>query len=182
MGAIQTKEEFKAFVAEIQSDPVYRAPWAFGIGIAYLNDFGDVARVDFPFPNRGKNDGAAAVFAYVLGHKNGTATYSFTDEHWQQAKDCFNPFWEDGQVHGNIDALREVFRLHQDRQKPSGSARNGPAMMCVVFIGDPDDGIQSTPDSSLRLHLLNLELASPDTINLYAHIRAGFVPARGTWP
>lgn len=160
---INTSDEFKSFVKEVESLDGYRRPLAFGIGIAQLCGRGNILDTFFPFPNFNCNFGSAAVFAYVVGHRAGTASYLLEGLDQHRILQHFKPFLDDGKRHGNIDAVRDLFSAREGFQKK----HTGRAIV-VSFIDEPehDPGPKTVSDAYLRLHLLSHRLVQPNGIKL----------------
>lgn len=161
---ITTPEDFGNFVKEVEARDGYRRPMAFGIGIAHVNNAGNVIDTFFPFPNYQSNFGTAAVFADVIGHKSGTASYPLVDhEDKEKILQRFWPFLNDGKRHGNIDAVRDLFAALEGFNK-----KHAGKVIVVSFIDQPehDPGPQTVSDAYLRLHLLSHRLVEPNGINL----------------
>lgn len=161
---ITTPEDFGDFVKEFGELEGYRAPMAFGIGIAHTSEAGDVLDTFFPFPNYMSNIGSAAVLAKVVGHLSGTQTYLVSSDQCDEILGYFAPFESDGKRHGNIDAIKAVFDVLDGFKKKHDDGK----MIVVTFIDQPehDEGPQTVSDAYLRLHLLSHRLVKPNEINL----------------
>lgn len=162
--AIETPEDFAVEVARIEASDGYRRPLAFGIGIAHVSEAGNILDTFFPFPNLKNNFGSAAVFAAVVGHSPGTASYVLDPtQHKDQILKYFTPFLSDSYRHGNIGAVRDLFAaLEGFEGKHSGK------VVVISFIDQPehDPGPWTVSDAYLRLHLLSHRLVKPNEINL----------------
>lgn len=161
MEKIETVDDFKAFVENVESQKGYRHPLAFGIGIATLDSDENLLDTFFPVPNFKSNYGTAAVFAHVLGHLNGTSSYEVSFDNLDEILQYFTPFENDGKQHDNIEAIKSLrSALHE----------LGGIGKCVVvsFITQDalEPGPQDVPDAYLRLHLLSHRLVKPHGINL----------------
>lgn len=160
---ITTTDEFKTFVQEVEARSGYRRPLAFGIGIAHVSAAGTVLDTFFPFPNYQCNFGTAAVFADVVGHGGGTASYILTPSQTESVLGYFWPFEKDGKHHGNIDAVRSLRTALDGFEE-----RHDGKRLAVSFIDQPehDPGPQTVSDAYLRLHLLSHRLVKPNGIKL----------------
>ena len=161
---IQTAEDFGNFVKTFGEQLGYRAPMAFGIGIAHLNSKGEMLDAFFPFPNYDSNTGSAAVMADVVGHLAGTATYRCTLEQLEKMVTYFRPFENDGKRHGNIDAIKAILKTVRVCEEKHGAIR--AAVVSFIDSAEHDPGPQNVGDAYLRLHLLSHRLVKPNTINL----------------
>ncbi len=161
---IKTADDFRNFVEGFGKQEGYRAPMAFGIGIAHTSEAGDILDTFFPFPNYMSNLGSAAVLAKVVGHLAGTQTYLVSSDQRDEILGYFAPFEGDGKRHGNIDAIKAVFEARKGFEQKHGSGK----MIVVSFIDQPehDEGPQTVSDAYLRLHLLSHRLVKPNGINL----------------
>lgn len=161
---IKTVDDFRNFVEAFSVLEGYRAPMAFGIGIAHVSHAGDLLDTFFPFPNYMSNVGSAAVFAKVVGHLAGTKTYLVGSAQRDEMLAYFAPFEGDGKHHGNIDAIRAVFDALESFEQKHGSGKVG----VVSFIDQQeyDGGPQTVSDTYLRLHLLSHRHVKPHEINL----------------
>jgi len=160
---IASQEDFDNFVKEVEGRDGYRRPLAFGIGLAHTSEAGNFLDTFFPFPNHNQNFGTAAVFADVLGHVAGTATFQLTIDHKDAILERFTPFLNDGKRHNNIDAVRDLFgALERFEQKHAGK------VVVISFIDQSqhDPGPQTVSDAYLRLHLLSHRQVKPNEIKL----------------
>lgn len=161
---IKTAEGFRNFVEVFGKQEGYRAPMAFGIGIAHTSEAGDILDTFFPFPNYKSNLGSAAVLAKVVGHLSGTQTYPVSDDQRDEILGYFAPFENDDKRHDNIDAIKALFSVLTGFKQKHGDGK----MLVVSFIDQPehDEGPKTVPDAYLRLHLLSHRLVKPNEINL----------------
>jgi Tetrahydrodipicolinate N-succinyltransferase N-terminal len=163
MVGIKSVEDFNALVEEVEKRLGYRRPAAFGIGIASQKPkSGDLAYTYFPFPNYNKNFGTAAVFADMVGHLSGTATYPVTADLHDQLLRYFVPFDNDGKIHNNIIAIKSVLSQFENFIDEIGKG------VVITFIDQPefDLGAQTSSDACLRLQVARLGLIDGETINL----------------
>lgn len=161
IGELTTKEQFSTIVADIQNAPGYRRPAAFGIGIGTTDEEGNFLEVYYPFPNFEGNFGTAAILSDVLQWDGATGFRTVDLESLARILGYFAPFRNDGEKHGNIEALAVMNRalLHSPME---GRRRE----VVAAFIADPADRPVSVPDAYLRLHLLSHRLVLPNTINV----------------
>ncbi len=171
----RTVDEFRAAVAAIESQPGYRRPGAFAIGIAShaIGDWDHPGRsvpgakvLDtwYPVPNRDENHGSAAVLAHVTGHAGGSGTHALTLEQVERALAWFAPFAGDGKRHANVESLqmaRDILAA-----PPSTDPVAVPRTVVACFIGSLDDAPADAHDVYLRLHLLSARKVAPHGQNL----------------
>jgi 2,3,4,5-tetrahydropyridine-2,6-dicarboxylate N-succinyltransferase len=158
---VNSVADFSAHVAAIEARAGYQQPVAFAVGVATISPSGKVLDTAYSMVNRDENYGAAAVFADVVGHTSGTATYQLTGAQLGAVLDAFAPFAGDGKSHANIDAAstaRLVTAL------PPGV--NGTRVAVVAFIGSLDDKPIDAHDVYLRLHLLSHRKVMPHGVSL----------------
>ena len=162
---IKTADDFREFVESVESQPGYRRPLAFGIGIANVSDVDGFLDAFFPFPNFMANYGTAAVIASVAGHLSGTSTYCIGLPILTMIRKLFLPFKDDGLPHGNIDAIDAIFDVMMGFVHIRGINNK---LVVVSFIDQPefDQGPVSVCDAYLRLHLLSHRLVKPNGIKL----------------
>ena len=153
-------EDFKALVEEIEKGGDYIRPQAFGIGLAHLDSQGNTLDTYFPYPNFESNYGSAAIFAKVVGHTNGTASYDVSNTQAGEILKHFAAFENDGKKHHNIDAIKNLRKSAQKNKKTQ--------KLIVSFIApsSQDEGPKDVSDAYLRLHLLSHRLVKPHGINL----------------
>ncbi len=156
-----TVEEFAAHVAVIQARPGFQKPAAFAVGVATVSPSGKVLDTSYPTVNWEENHRSAAVFADVVGHTAGTATYRLTDSQLYDILATFSPFNGDGKVHANIDATRAARTM---AKLPVGLS--GTRVPVVAFIGDLNDKPVDAHDVYLRLHLLSHRRVMPHGVSL----------------
>jgi len=177
---VESVEQFAKRVEEIESQPGYKRPAAFGIGLATyaivdLDAPGtiapDAAVLDtwYPAPNLDEKFGTAAVLAALVGHKAGSASYVLDRESVAAARDTFAPFASDGKSHPNLIALRQ-FAGALDRlaaalaryEKGEASLDEVlPQRVVVCFVGALEDKPVDAHDAYLRLHLLSSRKVAP---------------------
>lgn len=152
-------QDFNEVVAEIEANPGYKRPVAFGIGIGRTDKKGNFLEVFYPCPNFQNNFGTAAIMAHVLGW-DGEAGFRIVElSQIQEILSYFEPFKDDGKEHKNIDALHDM-RSAMHRGGTSHSR------VVVAFIDTIDSAPLTVPDAYLRLHLLSHRLTTPNTINV----------------
>lgn len=169
-------DAFKALVTRIESQPDYRRPEAFAVGIASFSmagldkpgvvaSPGKILDTWFPLVNLNENFGTAAVLASLTGYRNGSKSYYFNQEQIEEALEHFAPFINDGKRHANIDALNDLREFLRAGNKNS-SGVVVPRMVTVSFIGEIAAKPVDAHDVYLRLHLLSSRKVKPHGLNL----------------
>jgi len=180
-----TAQDFQALVDEIEAQEGYRRPAAFGLGVATfaIADLehptavaDDAPALDtwFPALNLDENFGTAAIFARIVGHRGGTASYRIALPQLRDALEAFAPFFGDGQRHDNLVALQGIIALLERRLRAVAAYGRGethlgavlPRCAVVSFIGDLRDPPRDVHDAYLRLHLLSARRIKPHGCNL----------------
>lgn len=160
MSAINTLDDFNSLVSNFEKTSGYEKPLAFGIGIATVDSENNLLDTFFPFPNYNNNFSACAILAHMLGYKNGTASYRVSIHQLKEALEFFKPFEDDGKVHANIDALKNISSI------VAAGITNKTAVVTFIACNDQDSGPMEVPDAYLRLHLLSHRLVKPHGIKL----------------
>jgi 2,3,4,5-tetrahydropyridine-2,6-dicarboxylate N-succinyltransferase len=169
-------DDFKALVTRIESQPDYRRPEAFAIGIASFSmagldkpgvvaSPGKILDTWFPVVNLGENFGSAAVLASLTGYRHGSKSYYLNQEQVEEALEHFAPFLNDGKRHANIDALNDLREFLRAGNK-SATGVVVPRMVTVTFIGEIAAKPVDAHDVYLRLHLLSSRKVKPHGLNL----------------
>jgi 2,3,4,5-tetrahydropyridine-2-carboxylate N-succinyltransferase len=160
---IETAADFGAAVKQFEEQPGYVRPAAFAVGIARYSDDpargGKVLDTYFPVVNLQENYGSAAVLAKVVGHTAGSRTYVLDPEQVQEALGYFRPFFNDGQRHRNVEAMRALLDFAPERHIVPGVVVHQRAV--ATFIGDLQTAPVDTHDVYLRLHLLSYRKVKP---------------------
>jgi 2,3,4,5-tetrahydropyridine-2-carboxylate N-succinyltransferase len=177
---VETVEDFKKLVAEIEAGAGYAQPAAFGVGLATfaLGDLHKPAVVQdgtavldtwYPAPNCNENFGTAAILARVAGHTSGSKSYVLGEAQLEEALRAFKPFLADGKPHANIDALTQLLATLRNTAKLAARYAAGetsldrvlPRQVVVTFIGDLAQKPIDAHDAYLRLHLLSTRKVKP---------------------
>ncbi len=169
-------DAFKALVTRIESQPDYRRPEAFAVGIASFSmagldkpgvvaSPGKILDTWFPLVNLNENFGTAAVLASLTGYRNGSKSYYLNQEQVEEALEHFAPFMNDGKRHANIDALNDLREFLRAGNKNSTGVVV-PRMVTVTFIGEIAAKPTDAHDVYLRLHLLSSRKVKPHGLSL----------------
>ncbi len=161
MVQLQTVEDFKNLVQQIENSEGYQRPQAFGIGIATIDGNSNMLDCYFPYPNYESNYSSAAILAKVLGYLNTTCSFILNLEQLEEIISYFKPFEGDGKNHPNI----EILKVFEENIKNGLNERKS---IVVSFIAPfaADQGSEQVADAYLRLHLLSHRLVKPHGINL----------------
>lgn len=159
-----TKDEFNAYVEEIQSTSDYQAPAAFGLGyvVSRKATDGSWVPVDVHFfsVNCNNNHGSAAVLTSGL---DWTPAHSHTrtlfEDQVRQMLDVFAPFGSE-RGHANIDALVRCYEMR------TFTVRNIKYEPVAVMLPSLDAPVEGIADAYFRLHLLSHCLVQPHGVNL----------------
>ncbi|MDI2129748.1 hypothetical protein [Yinghuangia seranimata] len=123
--------------------PGWRAPAAFGVGIAAREPDDAHPEAVFPVVNVGKGPLPAVVMATVCGHSGGTASYELTRERLAEAIALAEPAEACTDVpHPNIKAWRGLLADLDE----AGDA----AFAVAVFVGDLADPVADGHDAAFR--------------------------------
>lgn len=169
-------DDFKALVTRIESQPDYRRPEAFAVGIASFSmagidkpgvvaSPGKILDTWFPLVNLNENFGTAAVLASLTGYRNGSKSYYLNQEQVEEALEHFAPFVNDGKRHANIDVLNDLREFLRGGNKGNAGVVV-PRMVTVTFIGEISAKPVDAHDVYLRLHLLSTRKVKPHGLNL----------------
>ena len=170
-------DDFKALVTRIESQPDYRRPEAFAVGIASFSmagldkpgvvaSPGRILDTWFPVVNSNENFGTAAVLASLTGYRNGSKSYYLNQEQIEEALEQFAPFFGDGKRHANIDALHDMREFLRAGNRPNAAGVVVPRLVTVTFIGETSAKPVDAHDVYLRLHLLSTRKMKPHSMNL----------------
>lgn len=148
---IDSQNDFRAVVTEIQSRDGYMPPQAFDIGLAHIGRSGNTLSVRFPHVNYSENPGSAAIFNEIASSGSGeNITYASLDhDQMDLLAIAFAPFDGEGN-HPNIDAIKAVTTMSR-----SIIPFDGHVEPILVFIYDLQNPPTSAADAYLRLHLLS---------------------------
>ena len=139
--------------------PGWRAPQAFGLGIATRTAGGRTLDTYYPFPNLDENVGFSAVMSDLLGVEP-SGTHDLSAEVLDTAIDLTAPVLAAGGSHPNAELLRTM----RDVVGPSttGTVR----VPVMTFIGAISEPPVDTSDVYLRLHLLSHRRVRPHGLSL----------------
>jgi 2,3,4,5-tetrahydropyridine-2-carboxylate N-succinyltransferase len=125
---IQSVEDFKAKISDIQSQSFYRQPIAFGLARVDRGQLNQdkILQATFPVVNWNENFGSAAVFLESLKQAGCNVDTTGTelvcdvnDEFINAAKEIFNPYLEEatGDAHKNVQLIKVAEELDKTNLK-----------------------------------------------------------------
>jgi 2,3,4,5-tetrahydropyridine-2-carboxylate N-succinyltransferase len=125
---IQSVEDFKAKISDIQSQSFYRQPIAFGLARVDRGQLNQdkILQATFPVVNWNENFGSAAVFLESLKQAGSNVDTTGTelvcdvnDEFINAAKEIFNPYLEEatGDAHKNVQLIKVAEELDKTNLK-----------------------------------------------------------------
>jgi 2,3,4,5-tetrahydropyridine-2-carboxylate N-succinyltransferase len=160
---IESKEEFKAKVAEIQSQPWYKNPIGFGITRVDRGQLNNdkILQATFPVVNWNENFGSAAIFLDTLNQSGSSVDCTkselvcdLNEKFVKIALEVFDPYIDEavGQAHKNVQVMMEL---------------NGKdtSMYKAVFIFE-DTAPKSVETAYLKLYALSTSKAQLRSICL----------------
>ncbi|MDF1881023.1 tetrahydrodipicolinate N-succinyltransferase N-terminal domain-containing protein [Sulfurimonas sp. MAG313] len=166
---IQTVEEFKALVKNVQESKGYKNPIAFGVCRVDVSQLDNekVLQATYPLINWNENFGSAAVFMDALdkcGIKVDTnrneVSISITYDFVKHCMDSFSPYISEamGDAHKNVQVIIQLFQLLLDDGMKEGEFR-------LVFLFD-DASCESVEATYLKLYALSLAKVELRSVNL----------------
>jgi 2,3,4,5-tetrahydropyridine-2-carboxylate N-succinyltransferase len=157
---MKTKEEFSAFVNEIQSHNGYQKPQAFALGLKRSRN-GKVLDVYFPHINWDTAFGTAALFANVLNIEFGVnKAYTINLEQLNEVYHQFTAFHEEMHDHPNIVAI------HNFLQNFSNSHDYYQNELVVYFSFDHQKDVQDAVEGYFKLQAISQRCVLPHGTNL----------------
>jgi 2,3,4,5-tetrahydropyridine-2-carboxylate N-succinyltransferase len=166
---LETQDEFKAKVTDIQSQSWYKNPIGFGIARidrGQLNK-NKVLQATYPVVNWNENFGSAAVFMNAFKEAGidvdttkSEVVLDITDEFVANCIKSFNPFIEEaeGDAHKNVQLILSLSALPRELGLSADDFK-------VVFIFE-DENAQSVEASYLKLYALSTGKAALRSLNL----------------
>jgi len=166
---LETQEEFKVKVADIQSQSWYKNPIGFGIARVDRGQLNSdkILQATYPVANWNENFGSAAVFMDAFKEAGVTVdttksevVLDITDEFIANCIKCFNPYIEEaeGDAHKNVQLILNLSALPRELGLSADDFK-------VVFIF-ADENAQSVEASYLKLYALSTGKAPLRSLNL----------------
>jgi 2,3,4,5-tetrahydropyridine-2-carboxylate N-succinyltransferase len=166
---INTKEEFKTKVQEIQSQSWYKNPIGFGIAKIDRGQLNKdkILQATYPIINWNENYGSAAIFMDILKNLNydvdttkSELIFDVTDEFILNCIQHFQPYIEEakGDAHKNVQLISQLSALPKELEIPADDFK-------IVFIFE-DTNPKSVETAYLKLYALSTGKAELRKINL----------------
>lgn len=157
---MSTVEEFKSYVASVETKKGYKKPLAFALGVKRSK--GDkTLDVFFPLINWDNSFGTAAVFADIAGIKFGNnSEYILNIEQLNDAFNKFNAFHGDISGHGNIVAIKNLLENYSNNHPYYTSE------VVVYFLFDKNKDVASATEAYFKLQALSQRCVEPHGLNL----------------
>ncbi len=166
---LETKEEFKAKVADIQSQSWYKNPIGFGIARVDRGQLNSdkILQATYPVVNWNENFGSAAIFMDALQQSGvevdtnaSEQVFNITDDFVANCIKSFNPYIEEaqGDAHKNVQLILNLSALPRELGLSADDFK-------VVFIFE-DTNALSVETAYLKLYALSTGKAPLRTLNL----------------
>jgi len=166
---LETQEEFKAKVADIQSQSWYKNPIGFGIARVDRGQLNSdkILQATYPVVNWNENFGSAAIFMDALKESGvevdttkSEAVLAITDDFVANCIKSFNPYIEEaeGEAHKNVQLILNLSALPRELGLSADDFK-------VVFIF-ADENALSVEAAYLKLNALSTGKAALRSLNL----------------
>tara|TARA_B110000046_G_scaffold183843_1_gene220887 strand:+ start:566 stop:1753 length:1188 start_codon:yes stop_codon:yes gene_type:complete len=166
---LETQEEFKAKVADIQSQSWYKNPIGFGIARVDRGQLNTdkILQATYPVINWNENFGSAAIFMDALKESGvnvdtskSEALFNITDAFVANCIKNFTPFIEEaeGDAHRNVQLILNLSALPTELGLSSNDFK-------IVFLFE-DENALSVESSYLKLNALSSGKAALRSLNL----------------
>jgi len=166
---LDTQEEFKAKVADIQSQSWYKNPIGFGIARVDRGQLNSdkILQATYPVVNWNENFGSAAIFMDALKESGvevdttkSEQVFSITDDFVANCIKSFNPYIEEaeGEAHKNVQLILNLSALPRELGLSADDFK-------VVFVF-ADENALSVEAAYLKLNALSTGKAALRSLNL----------------
>jgi len=166
---LETQEEFKAKVADIQSQSWYKNPIGFGIARVDRGQLNSdkILQATYPVVNWNENFGSAAIFMDALKESGvevdttkSEQVFSITDDFVANCIKSFNPYIEEaeGEAHKNVQLILNLSALPRELGLSADDFK-------VVFVF-ADENALSVEAAYLKLNALSTGKAALRSLNL----------------
>ncbi|MCM8529908.1 MAG: tetrahydrodipicolinate N-succinyltransferase N-terminal domain-containing protein [Lentisphaeraceae bacterium] len=154
--AITSVDEFKDYVAKIESKDGYQRPVGFAVGVRRSR--GDVTLdVTFPIINFEESYGTAAVVTDVLGVESGKNTFKEVSlEDLQTIYNKFLPFHPEIDKHANVGNFKSLLRASEN-----GSWGYATKDIVAYFLYDGGQAVESAEEAYFKLTSLSQRKVQP---------------------
>ena len=166
---LETQEQFKAKVTDIQSQSWYKNPIGFGIARVDRGQLNadKILQATYPVVNWNENFGSAAIFMDALKESGveidttkSEAVFSITDDFVANCIKSFNPYIEEaeGEAHKNVQLILNLSALPRELGLSADDFK-------VVFVFE-DENARSVEAAYLKLNALSTGKAALRSLNL----------------
>ncbi len=150
---------------ELESQPGYERPAAFGVGIETASREGRVLATYFPRPNLAEHPLVAAVLSSVVGRAGEAGSYELTTEQIEEALSLLMPTTGDGGNHPSVAVLQPLMKAEALGDDPALQPYRSRRVV-ATFIRDLDQPPLDAHDVYLRLHLISWRKIQPHGCSL----------------
>lgn len=157
---MKTVEEFKNYVAEVESKTGYQKPLAFGLGVKRSKGEKTLDAY-FPLINWNTSFGTAAVFADIANIEFGkNAEYVMNLEALNDVYNKFEAFHSDISGHENIINIKNILNNYSNNHPYYKSE------IVVYFLFDKDQDVETATEGYFKLQALSQRCVQPHGLNL----------------
>lgn len=157
---MNTVEEFKNYVSQVQGESSYKKPSAFALGVKRTKN-GKVLDAYFPLINWNSSFGTAAVLIKELVVKAGeNAAYSISKAQLSNVFSCFKPFVSEIEKHHNV-ALMQTLIENCDNEHDYYSSE-----LIAYFLYDDTQDVQDAVEGYFKLQAISQRHVLPHGLNL----------------
>ncbi|MFT6747396.1 MAG: 2,3,4,5-tetrahydropyridine-2-carboxylate N-succinyltransferase [Glaciecola sp.] len=157
---MNTIEEFKKYVSNIQESDSYQNPLAFGLGIKRTKN-GKVLDAYFPLINWKSAFGTAAVLVKELGAKSGeNGEYKVTLDQLSNVFSCFKPFVAEIEKHHNVALMKTLI------ENCSKTHDYYQSEVVAYFLYDDAQDVQNATEGFFKLQAISQRHVLPHGLNL----------------
>jgi len=157
---MNTVEEFKNYVSQVQGESSYKNPLAFALGVKRTKN-GKVLDAYFPLINWNSSFGTAAVLIKELGVKAGkNAAYNVSKVQLSNVFSCFKPFVSEIEKHHNV-ALMQTLIENCDNEHDYYSSE-----LIAYFLYDDTQDVQDAVEGYFKLQAISQRHVLPHGLNL----------------
>jgi len=156
---MKTVAEFKQYVEKVESDPQYKRPMAFGLGL-HKSKGGKTLEVFFPKINFESSYGTAAVLKDITGFGGGENGFVVMDRKMlEQAYQKFAPFHQEISEHPNVALIQQLLDNYR-----SVDAYHKVELI-AYFLFDKDQPVSNAIEGYFKIQCLSQLHVRPHGIN-----------------
>jgi len=157
---MNTVEDFKSYVNEIQSEDNYKNPVAFALGVKRSKN-GKVLDAYFPLINWESSFGTAAVVMKELGVEPGkNQSYRLSEDQLGKIYDCFAPFLNEIEKHQNVALIKTL------KENCSKSHDYYQSELVAYFLYDDKQDVEDAVEGYFKLQAISQRHVLPHGLNL----------------